>query len=143
MDSLFALVTLAPLVVWVAMLLFPRSHFTQRLVLSYWPYLIGGGIWALLLLVLLADRFADLGLSLSSVQTLLSSDIGAVVLWSHLQLFDLFVGVWIFRDAKYWGINPGLFLLATLVAGPIGLGAYCWLRIRRERQGKDGARVVN
>lgn len=143
MDSLFTLITLAPLTVWVAMLLFPRARFTQSLVLSYRGYLIGAGAYLLLLLALLANQFASLGISLGSLQLLLASDIGALTIWAHLQLFNLFVGVWIFRDAKYWGINPGLYLLATIFVGPIGLGIYSWIRIRRERQGKDQGRVVN
>lgn len=143
MESLFGLITLAPLVVWVAMLLFPRTRFTQTLVLSDWPMIVGGAVYALLALALVANEFASLGFSLGSVQALLVSDVGALTLWAHLQLFNLFVGVWIFRDAKYWGVNPGLYLLATLAAGPVGLGAYSWYRRRRERAGRDPGRTVN
>jgi hypothetical protein len=143
MEPLFGLITLAPLVAWVAMLLFPRTRFTQSLVLSDWPMIAGGAAYALLALALLANEFASIGFSLTSVQTLLSSDVGALTVWAHLQVFNLFVGVWIFRDAKYWGVNPGLYLLGTLLAGPVGLGAYSWYRRRRERSGRDPGRSIN
>ncbi len=141
MDSLFGLVTIAPLVVWGAMLLFPRSRFTQRLVLSYWPYVVGSALYLVVVVALVGTQAADLGLSAASLQTLWSSSLGALVVWVHIQVANLFFGVWMFRDAKYWGVNPGLYLLATVLAGPVGLGAYCLMRIRRS--GNDPARVVN
>jgi hypothetical protein len=143
MEPLFGLITLAPLVVWVAMLLFPKTRFTQGLVLSDWPMIVGGGVYALLALALLANEFSTIGFSLTNVQALLSSDVGAITVWAHVQVFNLFVGIWIFRDAKYWGVTPGLYLLGTLVAGPVGLGAYSLYRRRRERSGRDPGRTVN
>lgn len=61
---------------------------------------------------------------------------GAIVLgWTHYLAFDLFVGLWIARDADARGVLRVVqlpFLFATFMAGPIGLLA--WLALRRPRR---------
>ena len=62
------------------------------------------------------------------------SDGGIVLGWTHYLAFDLFVGLWIARDADAKGFSrlvqlPILFF--TLMAGPIGL--LLWLVIRERR----------
>ena len=52
---------------------------------------------------------------------------GAVLMWAHVSAFDLFVGRYIYNDAmtrvlSWWWVGP--ILLVTMIAGPIGLGAY-------------------
>ncbi len=58
---------------------------------------------------------------------------GAIVLgWTHYLAFDLFVGLWIARDADGRGVGRVVqlpFLFTTFMAGPIGLLA--WLILRR------------
>lgn len=58
---------------------------------------------------------------------------GAIVLgWTHYLAFDLFVGLWIARDADIRGVGRLVqlpFLFATFMAGPIGLLA--WLLLRK------------
>lgn len=58
---------------------------------------------------------------------------GAIVLgWTHYLAFDLFVGLWIARDADARRVGRLVqipFLFATFMAGPIGLLA--WLLLRR------------
>lgn len=58
---------------------------------------------------------------------------GAIVLgWTHYLAFDLFVGLWIARDADKRRVGRLVqlpFLFATFMAGPIGLLA--WLVTRR------------
>ena len=57
---------------------------------------------------------------------------GVIVLgWTHYLAFDLFVGLWIARDADTRGVGRLVqlpFLFATFMAGPIGLLA--WLALR-------------
>ncbi|GAA4716652.1 DUF4281 domain-containing protein [Sphingomonas lutea] len=84
----------------------------------------------------------DLGdYSVRGLRTLFMSD-GAIVLgWTHYLAFDLFVGLWIARDADLKGFSrwvqlPVLFL--TFMAGPIGL--LIWLVIR-ERRAQQAARA--
>jgi hypothetical protein len=64
---------------------------------------------------------------------MLGSPEGATVAWVHFLAFDLFVGRWIYLDARtrelpWWATSPLLFL--TLMLGPIGLLAYLLVRTR-------------
>lgn len=142
MENLFGLLTLLPLPFWVLMLLFPRVELTRRLVTSSWPFIALGAVYALLLLTALFTQSpADLSLSAAALQGAIAGGWGFLAVWAHLLILDLFAGIWIFRDARYWGVQPALFLLATLFAGPLGLALYLFLRQRRER--RDPIRNLN
>jgi len=140
--DIFNVLNLLPLPIWLAMLLFPRTRFTQRLVVAYWPFIILGGIYLLLLIITLAlETWPPTSLSFSTLRAALAGDWGFLAGWAHFLTLDLFAGVWIFRDAKYWGINPGLFLLLTLFFGPLGLGLY--LLVRQRKDSSDPVRLLN
>ncbi len=139
-ETVFSLLNILPLPLWLGMLLFPRTRFTERWVLAYWPYIVLAGLYTLLLLSsLLAGSGFDL--SFEGLRRGLSAEWGFLALWAHLLTLDLFVGVWIFRDAKYWGVEARPFVLLTLLLGPIGLGGY--LLLRRQRARKDPIRLLN
>ena len=72
--------------------------------------------------------------SIAGLRALFMSDGGIVLGWTHYLAFDLFVGLWVSRDADAKGFSrwvqlPILFLI--LMAGPIGL--LIWLAIRERR----------
>ena len=72
--------------------------------------------------------------SVAGLRALFMSDGGIVLGWTHYLAFDLFVGLWIARDADSKGFSrlvqmPILFF--TLMAGPIGL--LLWLVVRERR----------
>lgn len=72
--------------------------------------------------------------TVSGLRALFMSDGGIVLGWTHYLAFDLFVGLWVSRDADAKGFSrwvqlPVLFLI--LMAGPIGL--LVWLAIREPR----------
>lgn len=48
-ETVFSLLNILPLPLWLGMLLFPRARFTERLVQAYWPYIALGALYALLL----------------------------------------------------------------------------------------------
>lgn len=139
-ELIFNLTTLLPLPLWLGMLLFPKARFTERLVLSYWPYIALGGLYTLLLLAALLNG-GTLDLSFGGLRETLVLPWPFLALWAHLVTLDLFAGVWIFRDAKYWGLNPRAFVLLTLFFGPLGLGAYLLMRERRAKN--DPIKLVN
>ncbi len=72
--------------------------------------------------------------SVEGLRALFMSDGGIVLGWTHYLAFDLFVGLWVARDAdakqfSRWVQVPILFMI--LMAGPIGL--LLWLAIRERR----------
>jgi hypothetical protein len=79
--------------------------------------------------------------SIEGIRALFQSDAGIVVGWTHYLAFDLFVGMWIAKDADHKGFSRLVqlpFLFATLIAGPIGLLA--WL-VTRETRAPRAARA--
>lgn len=65
--------------------------------------------------------------SLDRIAELLGRPEVALVAWVHFLAFDLFVGRWIYLDARergvpWWVSSPVLFL--TLMFGPLGLLSY-------------------
>jgi len=77
--------------------------------------------------------------SIEGVRNLFASDGGLTVGWIHYLAFDLFVGIWIARDADNKGFSrivqaPILFF--TMMAGPFGL--LLWLIIREGRARAQG-----
>ena len=141
METLFGLVSLLPMPVWLSMLLFPRTDFTRRLVSAAWPFLALGAIYVVLLLVSLFAGGGVGSLGFDALRAGVATEWGFLVAWTHLLTLDLFAGVWIFRDAKYWDVSPTWFLVGTLMAGPLGLAVYLWVRSRRGRT--DPVRLLN
>ena len=78
--------------------------------------------------------------TLAGVQQLLSSPGGATVGWIHYLAFDLFVGLWVARNADKYGFARWLqipILLFILMLGPIGLLLYLLLRFVRHNKVAD------
>lgn len=141
METLFGLVSILPMPVWGAMLLFPRTDFTRRLVSASWPLIALAGVYLTLMIVSLFAGGGVGSLSFDALRAGVGSEWGFLVAWTHMIALDLFAGIWIFRDAKYWDINPTWFLVGTLLAGPLGLGVYLWVRSRQDRN--DPVRLLN
>lgn len=78
--------------------------------------------------------------TLAGVQQLLSSHGGATVGWIHYLAFDLFVGLWVARNADKYGFARWLqipILLFVLMLGPLGLVLYLLLRFTRHNKVAD------
>jgi len=141
--TVFSIMNLFALVAWAALILAPR----WPALLSAILYLGVGGLSALYG-VLLVGTLSGLisggidgasGTSIEGVRILFSSDVGLVIGWVHYLAFDLFVGLWIARDAdakffSRWVQAPILF--ATFMVGPLGL--IIWLLIREPRARAKG-----
>ena len=77
--------------------------------------------------------------TIEGVRSIFASDAGVTVGWVHYLAFDLFVGIWIARDGDDKNISRLIqapILLATLMAGPLGLGI--WLLVRERAARKYG-----
>jgi len=69
--------------------------------------------------------------SLAEVRTLFGSDEALLAGWIHYLVFDLFVGMWITKDAWEKDINRWIILpclILTFMLGPVGLLTYFIVR---------------
>jgi len=129
-DASFLLV--APF--WLLMIALPGWRVTQRVIASPW---IAAPAAALYLALVLPGLPGVLGAvsspSLEVIAPLLGTPEGATVAWVHFLAFDLFVGRWVYLDARERGITPWLtspLLLLTLMLGPTGLLGHLLVRGR-------------
>ena len=143
-SALFTLTTVVAFAGWAMLALLPRSRTVNSVImyacvgllcLAYAAMFVGlfGG---------LTDPGRVIGApepdlsdySVEGIRTLFMSDGGIVLGWTHYLAFDLFVGLWIARDADAKGFSRVIqlpILFFTLMAGPIGL--LLWLMIRERR----------
>lgn len=133
-ELVFTIANNGILVFWLLLIVAPRWRGTELAVHSVAvPAILGLAYLWLLYRVWLGGEAAP-GTSyftLPGVMALFRSPTGAVMGWIHYLVFDLFVGAWIARDAarrgvSHWAVAPCL--VATLMAGPVGLLLYLGLR---------------
>lgn len=140
-------INLVALLGWAALILLPRRPIVHSLILY-----AGVGLLCLTyaaIFVLLIGHWADPGqvagqppadlsdYSISGIRRLFGSDAGVVMGWTHYLAFDLFVGLWIGRDADNKGFSrvaQAPVLLLTFLAGPLGLALWLLIRERRARR---------
>jgi hypothetical protein len=150
-DFLFGFTNAVALMGWVMLAALPRGPKSMALVMY-------GGVAMLCLVyavmfVLLFGNLVDPGrvagasaanladYSVAGIRALFASDGGIVIGWTHYLAFDLFVGLWIAKDADHKGFSRPVqlpFLFATLMAGPIGLLAWLVTREARARRAARG-----
>lgn len=135
-NAWFSMVNLLALIAWTALILLPR-----------WPALLSAVLYlgiGLLCLIYAAGLIGVVsGLipnpqgggadftTITGVRSIFASDAGVTIGWTHYLAFDLFVGLWIARDGDAKGISrlvQAPVLLATFMAGPLGL--LVWLILR-------------
>jgi len=152
-DMIFGGANLLSILFWIVLIALPRTALTQTIVMYVGVGLLSFAYALLMALVVggivdpvaQGDTSGGSGTSIVGVRALFASDGGLTIGWIHYLAFDLFVGLWIAKDADHKGFSRLLqapILLLTLMAGPIGL--LLWLLIR-ERRARDaaGPRRVN
>lgn len=124
---------------WALMIVAPGWSVTRRVIAS--PLIVVPAllVYAVAVLPALSDVLpAVASPTLMSVAGLLGSPLGAAAGWAHFIGFDLFVGRWIFLDARERGI-PHLVtapvLVLTILLGPLGVLAHLVARAVRQRSG--------
>ena len=146
-DTVFGVANLVSMASFATLILLPRKPVLLALVLY-----AGIGLLCLTYTVGLVGLVSGLldggpggeGASASfstieGVRTIFATDGGVVIGWVHYLAFDLFVGLWVARDADNKEFNRFIqapVLLATFLAGPLGL--LVWLVIRDRRARKQG-----
>ncbi len=141
-DGLFGAANLLALIMWVVLILAPRRPLSEAVVMYGGAGLLCAAYAVLITLVVsgLVDPVPLPGaggggfMSVPHVRALFMSDGGVTIGWIHYLAFDLFVGLWIAKDADAKGFSRLLqapILVLTFVAGPFGL--FLWLIIRERR----------
>lgn len=143
-DTLFSVANALAMVMWLCLIVLPRKPALLAAILY-----IGVGLLSLTYAVLLLSVLGGLIPSASEgganfttiegVRAIFASDAGVTIGWIHYLAFDLFVGLWIARDADAKGFSRLLqapILLATFLAGPLGLAV--WLLVREKRAREAG-----
>ena len=142
--GLFSMVNVMALIAWAGLIALPR-----------WPALLSGIlylgagllclIYAVCLIGLLSGLIPNAGgggadfTTIEGVRSIFASDAGVTIGWTHYLAFDLFVGLWIARDADAKGVSRFIqapILLATFMAGPLGL--LIWLALREPAARRQG-----
>ena len=145
-DLVFSVTNTLALVAWIALIALPRWPALLSAIL-YLGVMILCAVYVVALGLLVAGIVAPGGVpasdpsftTISGVQSLFATRGGAVIGWTHYLAFDLFAGLWIARDADAKGFSRPVqapVLLATFLAGPLGL--LVWLIIREKRARKAG-----
>lgn len=137
-DTIFSIANMWPLLFWLLLALGPRTEMTARLVLfgGILPLAI---VYAVLLPMIMMGAIDPVGpeggsmdfTQLSGVMALFDSKGGATIGWIHYLAFDLFVGLWVARNADQYGYARWVqvpILFFVLMAGPLGLTLYLFLR---------------
>lgn len=148
-PGLFAFTNLLAIGAWIVLAFMPRKPLAHSVVLY-----LGTGLLCLIYVVCFAlfltgsvDSGAvpgggePSGTSIAGIRALFMSDAGVVIGWTHYLAFDLFIGLWIARDADAKGFSRIVqlpFLAMTLFAGPVGLLSWLIVRERRARAGGRG-----
>ena len=142
--GLFSMVNVMALIAWAGLIALPR-----------WPALLSGIlylgagllclIYAVCLIGLLSGLIPNAGgggadfTTIEGVRSIFASDAGVTIGWTHYLAFDLFVGLWIARDADAKGVSRFIqapILIATFMAGPLGL--LIWLALREPAARRQG-----
>lgn len=144
--TVFSVANLLAMAAWIALVALPRKPALLAAVLY-----LGVGLLCLVYAAALtgilsglidpvgpADASANF-FTIEGVRTIFASDGGVTIGWAHYLAFDLFVGLWIARDADakaFSRLAQAPVLIATYLAGPVGL--LIWLVVRERRARASG-----
>lgn len=138
-EQIFGIANLVAMIAWAVLILAPRRDIVMC-ALFFGPVLLlalgyATGLALVMTGVVPTDGGADFS-TIEGVRAIFASDAGVTIGWVHYLAFDLFVGLWIARNADAHGLNtlkgrliqaPILFF--TFAAGPFGLALYIALRM--------------
>lgn len=128
METIFSLGGLVVAPSWLLMILAPSWSWTTRIVRSPLIVVLPALAYAAIALPDIATLLPTVARpELPAIATLLGSERGTTLAWMHFLAFDLFVGRWVYLDARERRI-PALvsspILVFVLLLGPVGYLAY-------------------
>ncbi|MER7154844.1 ABA4-like family protein [Streptomyces lydicus] len=142
-STLFDLAFLLAAPFWALMVLAPGWRFTDRIAASPLPMVPVLAVY----LVLAAGVFPQLWAAVShpdlaGFQELLRLGGGAGAIWAQVIAWDLFLGQWMYREARTLRIHPlvmGPLLVLTVLLSPFGVLLFLALRAVVRRRTRRAA----
>ncbi len=132
MESLFSASGLLVMPLWILMIFAPHWSVTKVVMRSPLVALPAALLYAGLVGPRLLELLPALARpELGPIAALLGTPAGATIAWVHFLAFDLFVGRWVYLDARERGLSAWLVspvLALVLMVGPLGLALYLGLR---------------
>lgn len=133
-QTLLNLIHLAILPGWILLIFAPYWRWTDRIIHSgLYPVLLGFAYAGFMICAFVFgpdSASIDFG-TVEGIAAIFSHPFGVLTAWVHYLVFDLFVGMWVGRDARrrqiaHWKTAPCL--LFCFLAGPLGLLLYFGVR---------------
>lgn len=138
-EQIFGWAGQAAMLGWVILLFLPRRWpqllWLPRFIIPLGLSLLYAGLAMSYILTVEGGGFG----SLAEVKTLLSNDWALLAGWIHYLAFDLFIGGWIAVQADKVGLSRIIqvpILIATFMAGPLGLALFMAMRAGYFRKGE-------
>ncbi len=124
MELLYKIVNLSIIPAWILLAFFPKSMLTKKLVFSYGWHIVLAIAYAMFIFWGMYKSSSGSMESLSNLRLSFENDSILLAAWIHYLVFDLFVGVWIVKEAEKLSLKKVLvipILFFTLMLGPVGL----------------------
>ncbi len=145
--TVFELSNLLVLPFWLLMVLLPTWGVTRRVIASPWIVAPPAVLYLVTLVPVATIVLPEvLNPVLARIVGLLGTPTGTTLAWAHFVAFDLFVGRWIYTDARgrgYSALWVSPVLLLTLMVGPVGLLAYLTVSALMGRRDENRAEAVS
>jgi hypothetical protein len=139
LSVLFLVATIGVGPFWFLMAIRPNAKITRRTMMTPWPVVAIGLVYAALVLPNAGAILATLlNPTLSAISASLATPAGSLAVWLHVLAFDLMAGRFIWLDGISRGVGAPLRIAALTLAlmfGPLGLLLHLALRPRHPREG--------
>ncbi|GAA2690734.1 ABA4-like family protein [Streptomyces lunalinharesii] len=130
--TLFSLAFALAAPFWALLILAPGRRWTDRIAASPLPMVPVIGVYLALAIPVFPQLWAAVSHpDLAGFQRLLALGGGAGAIWAQLIAWDLFLGQWMYREARALGIHPlvmGPLLVLTILLSPLGALLFLCLR---------------
>jgi hypothetical protein len=126
---------------WLLMVFAPNWRGTQRAMASPWVAAIPLAVYFFFAFPHFADLWTMVSVpNLSFLRDFLNEPYGAALVWAQIISFDLFIGRWMYLEARELGIRPLVMapiLLLTILLSPFGLVLFLVVRTATSRRNLD------
>ncbi|MDX2243600.1 MAG: ABA4-like family protein [Leptolyngbyaceae cyanobacterium bins.302] len=127
---------------WILMLFLPNWTITQRVMSSYFPFVVLAGLYLYLFVSSVTPENAQAlaNPKLADIARFFADERAAATGWTHFLVLDLFVGRWVYWEGQRTGIWTIHSIALCLFAGPLGLLSHIttsWIAQKLPQKGAE------